>query len=268
MTTSETAFAGSLVGLYDQVLGPFMFEPFARETARRLEGVGGPVLEVCAGTGVVTRELDRLLPPEAAIVATDLNPPMLQQAAARLASPRVTWRMADALALPFEDAAFEAVVCQFGAMFYPDPAAGHREARRVLRPGGLYVLGVWDDLNSNPAAEAAHLALGAAFPDDPPLFFARTPYGHHDTRRLREALAAGGFADVAIDTVTLDAGRLTAEDLALGFCQGTPLRHEIEQRAPERLAEVTRAVAQALRERFGGGPIESTIQAHVIVARR
>lgn len=268
MTAGGTAFAGSLVGLYDRVLGPFMFEPFARETARRLDGVSGQVLEVAAGTGALTRELDRTLPAGAAIVATDLNPPMLDRAAARLTSPRVTWRQADALALPFADRTFDAVVCQFGVMFYPDPVAGHREARRVLKPGGLYVLAVWDDLPSNPVADVAHRAVGARFPDDPPLFFARTPHGHHDTARLRQALAAAGFAAPAIDTVTLDAGPFPAADLALGFCQGTPLRHDIEQRAPGGLAETTEAVAQALRARFGEGKIASTIQAHVIVAGR
>jgi SAM-dependent methyltransferase len=264
----ESAFAGSLVGHYDSVLGPFMFEPFARETARRLAGVRGPVLEVCAGTGALTRELDRILPPDATIVATDLNPPMLDQAAARLTSPRVTWRQADALALPFEDGAFDAVACQFGVMFYPDPVAGHREARRVLKPGGLYVLAVWDDLESNPVAEAVHQAVAACFPQDPPQFFARTPHGHHDIAKLREALAAGGFADAAVDTVTLEAGRFTADELAAGFCQGTPLRHEIEQRAAAGLGGTTGAVAEALRERFRAEKIASKIQAHVIAAGR
>ena len=268
MTVGDNLFAGSLVSLYDSVLGPFMFEPFARETARRLANFSGEVLEIAAGTGILTRELDRSLPAGASITATDLNPPMLEAAAERLRSPRVTWRPADALALPFEDEAFDAAVCQFGVMFYPDQVAGHREARRVLRPGGRYVLAVWDDLTSNPVADEVHRAVAAYFPDDPPQFFERVPHGHHDTGRLRQSLAAAGFADISIDTVTLDAGRLNGDQLAYGFCQGTPLRHEIEQRAGMDLAATTRAVAQSLRTRFGEGQIESEIQAHLIMANR
>jgi len=264
----DAVFAGSLVGRYDAVLGPFMFEPFARVTAERLAGVSGDVLEIAAGTGIVTRELDRALASDATLMATDLNRPMLDRAAERLNSPRVSWRQADALALPFEDASFDAVVCQFGVMFYPDQVAGHREAFRVLRPDGRYVLGVWDDLASNPVAGVVHQTAARLFLDNPADFLGRTPHGHYETRRLRAHLEAAGFHDIAIDTVTLDAARLTAQELAVGFCEGTPLRHELEQRSPTGIADASQAVEQALRTRFGDGPIASTIQAHVIVAER
>jgi SAM-dependent methyltransferase len=260
-------FSASIADLYDAILGPFMFEPFARETAGRLAGAGGEVLEIAAGTGILTRELDRVLGSAARITATDLNPPMLAVGAQKLSSSRVTWRPADALALPFADASFDAVVVQFGVMFYPDKVAGHVEARRVLRPGGRYVASVWDDLASNPVAQVVHEAAGACFPDDPPQFIARTPHGHHDAVRLLADMVAGGFADAAVETVTLAAGRLTAEELARGFCQGTPLRNEIVQRDEGRLGEVTAAVARALEARFGPGPIESPIQAHILTAR-
>jgi ubiquinone/menaquinone biosynthesis C-methylase UbiE len=268
MVVSDSVFAGQLPALYDAVLGPFMFEPFAHETARRFSGYSGAVLEIAAGTGIVTRALDRMLAAPAQLLATDLNPAMLEIAARRLASPRVRWRPADALALPFAAAAFDAVVCQFGVMFYPDPVAGHREAARVLRTAGRYVLAVWDDLAGNAVAETVHRCVGERFPDDRPQFLARTPHGHHDVEKLRRDLAAAGFADVGVDTVTLDAGRLTADQLALGFCQGTPLRHEIEARDPAGLATTTAVVAKALGARFGTGPVESTIRAHVVTAVR
>ena len=266
MAGGDNVFAGSIARLYDSVLGPFMFEPFARETASRFAGFTGEVLEVAAGTGILTRELDRRLAAPSHITATDLNPPMLELAAARLNSRRVVWRQADALALPFESQAFDAVVCQFGIMFYPDEIAGHREAARVLRSGGRYVLSVWDDLASNPVAETVHRAAAACFPNDPPQFFARTPHGRHDTDKLRRALAEAGFPDVSVETVMLAAGGLTADQLAVGFCQGTPLRHEIEERDQTGLAATTQAVAQSLCERFGQGRIQSTIQAHLITA--
>lgn len=264
MAVSETNFASAIADLYETVLGPYMFEPAARLTAARLAGFEGDVLEVAAGTGIVTRELDRSLAPGARLTATDLNPPMLEVAAARTRSPRVAWRQADAMALPFADAAFDAVVSQYGVMFYPDQVAGHREAWRVLRPGGRYLLGVWDDLAGNPVAEIVHNALAARFPDDPPLFFARTPHGHADTGKHVAALSEAGFTDIAVETATLDAGRFAAERLALGFCQGTPLRHEIVARAPTGLDTATAAVADALRARFGPGEFDSTIRTHLI----
>jgi hypothetical protein len=153
-------------------------------------------------------------------------------------------------------------------MFYPDPKAGHAEAARVLRPGGAYLLAVWDDLASNPVAEAVHASVAASFPDDPPEFFARTPHGHHDKAKLAADVGVSGFREIAIETVTLDAGRLDAEELARGFCQGTPLRNEIEARDNAGLARVTAELEQSLIRRFGPGPIESTIQAHVIIATR
>jgi ubiquinone/menaquinone biosynthesis C-methylase UbiE len=267
MATADNVFAEAIAELYDAVLGPFMFEPFARETAARLASTAGDVLEIAAGTGILTRQLDRVLGPGARIVATDLNPPMLAVGARKLASARVEWRQADALALPFADRRFDAVVVQFGVMFYPDKVAGHVEARRVLRPGGRYVVSVWDDLASNPVAQVVHQTAVACFPDDPPQFIARTPHGHHDAARLVADLVAAGFADAAVETVTLAAGRLTADELARGFCQGTPLRNEIVARDAGRLGEVTAAVARALEARFGPGPIESPIRAHILTAR-
>lgn len=268
MAAADQAFPTAVAEVYDAVLGPFMFEPFARETARRFAGFDGEMLEIAAGTGAVTRALDQALAPTARITATDLSPAMLATAAGRLASPRVAWRPADALALPFPDARFDAAVCQFGVMFYPDQAAGHREAARVLRPGGRYLFSVWGDLAGNPVAQAVHQAAGAFFPNDPPLFFARTPHGHHDLARHRRNLADAGFRDIAAETLTLDAGRLSAETLAAGFCQGTPLRGEIEARDPAALPAATAAVAQALRARFGDGDVESTICAHLIAGVR
>jgi ubiquinone/menaquinone biosynthesis C-methylase UbiE len=261
-------FAASIAELYDSILGPFMFEPFARETAARLDRFDGDLLEVAAGTGILTRELDRALGAAARITATDLNPPMLEVAAARSSAPRVTWRQADALDLPFTDRSFDAVVCQFGVMFYPDQARGHAEAGRVLRPGGRYVLSVWDDLASNPVAETIHEAVAASFPDDPPWFFARTPHGHHDKAKLCADLADAGFREIAVETLRLEAGRIGARDLARGFCQGTPLRAEIEARDAEGLVRVTAAAELALRRRFGDATIASPIQAHVLTARR
>jgi ubiquinone/menaquinone biosynthesis C-methylase UbiE len=225
------------------------------------------VLEVAAGTGVVTRALAPRLPGDARYVATDLNPPMLDFAAGRQPpDARIVWQVADALALPFAEASFDVVVCQFGAMFFPDRVAGHAEARRVLRDGGRYVCSVWDSLADNEFADEVNVAVAGAFPGDPPRFIERTPHGYHDTTLIRDELRRAGFATVEIETRADIARSTSPREVALAFCHGTPLRAEIESRAPQRLDEVTAIVADAVARRHGEGAVSSRIQAHIVVA--
>ena len=267
MTETDRVFAGSIPALYDRYLRPLIFEPYAGELARRVAAIApGRVLETAAGTGVLTRALVELLPATAGLVATDLNQAMLDFAAAQLPTPRVAWRQADALSLPFDDESFDVVACQFGAMFFPDKQAAYREARRVLRPGGLFVLSVWDRIAENEVADVVTEAVAALFPADPPRFLARTPHGYHDTAAIRGDLAAAGFTRLEVETVAHRSRAASHRDPAIGFCQGTPLRNEIEARDAARLAEATEAAAAAVMARFGAGPIDGKMQAHIVTA--
>jgi len=266
---TDKQFTGSIPGLYDRHLGPLIFEPYARDLAARLADLApARVLETAAGTGVATRALASALPPGVTIVATDLNRPMLDFAASRTGAANVAWRQADAQALPFDDGAFDAVACQFGAMFFPDKAAAYREARRVLRPGGRFLLNVWDRIERNELAHLVTEAVASLFPEDPPLFLARTPHGYHDADAILDELRAAGFAQVAIETVERRGWAPSPRHPAIGFCQGTPLRLEIEARGPGRLDEATDVAARAVAARFGDGPFDARMQAHVIVATR
>ncbi len=267
MAEADKLFAGSIPEIYDRHLGPLIFEPYARDLAGRMAGTGGLIVETAAGTGVLTRALVEAVAPDATVTATDLNQPMLDHAAQQLVAPRLSWRQADALRLPFEDGDVDVVVCQFGAMFFPDKVAGYREARRVLRPGGRFLFSVWDRLEENEITAAVHEAVADLFPDDPPSFLARAPHGYHDAARIREDLRAAGFEHVALETVTFRGRAPSAADPAIGFCQGCPLRHEIEGRDAGRLDEVTGLVTGEVARRFGRGPIEGRLQAHVITAR-
>src|SRR6516165_1055066 len=196
MATTDKLFAGSIPELYERFLVPLIFEPYACDLAKRVADTAPKdVLETAAGTGVLTRAMEARLPATVRIVATDLNQPMLDQAARRQAGdPRIEWRQADALALPFPAASFGVVVCQFGAMFFPDKVAGYKEARRVLRPGGHFIFNVWDRISENEFADVVTQALAVIFPNDPPRFMARTPHGYHDVERIREQLPAAALA--------------------------------------------------------------------------
>jgi ubiquinone/menaquinone biosynthesis C-methylase UbiE len=268
LTASDRVFAGSIPEIYDRFLVPLIFQPYARDLAARVAAVQPhDVLETAAGTGVLTRALAVMLPASARILATDLNQPMLDHAAARQPDDgRIAWRQADALALPFEDGAFDVVACQFGVMFFPDKVQGYREARRVLKPGGRFFFNVWDRISTNEFADVVTEALATVFPDDPPRFMARIPHGYHDASRVREELAAAGFAAISVDTVQDFSRALSAHGAAIAYCQGTPVRNEIETRDASRLEEATRRAAEWLARRFGSGPIEGLIQAHVFEA--
>ncbi len=262
MAGSDTGFTGSIPELYDTLLVPMIFEQPAADLARRVAAAAPEaVLETAAGTGVLTRVLAPLLPPGARYLATDLNQPMLDRAASRqppLAG--VDWRQADAMALPFPDATFDAVCCQFGAMFFPDRIAGFREARRVLRPGGRFLFSAWGRIEDNGFAARVTEAAAALFPDDPPRFLARTPHGYADPQTIRADLAAAGFAAADVETMQGTSAAPSARHVATAYCQGTPLSGELEALAPGRLAELTGRVAAALAETFGTGPVSAPIR--------
>jgi len=269
MSEIDQAFTGSIAEVYETYFVPLIFAPYARDLAARV-AAGSPrrVLEVAAGTGVVTRELRALLPPSVEIVATDLNQAMLD-VAAKVTSGAVEWRQADAMALPFADASFDAVVCQFGVMFLPDRANGFAELRRVLRPHGVLHFNVWDRLEENEFTDVATAALATMFPDDPPRFMARTPHGYHDVRAIARDLRAGGFGDSAtIETVAQRSRAPSPRHAAVALCAGSPLRSEIEARAPGRLDEAIEVCSAALARRFGPGAIDGKIQAHVVTVAR
>ena len=266
---SDTAFVGSIPDIYDDYLVPLIFEGYAEDLARRTALLGArDVLETAAGSGVVSRALARALAAEARITVTDLNPPMIHRARSRLADDaRFAWQACDAQDLPFADGAFDAVVCQFGAMFFPDRVRGYAEALRVLRCGGAFFFNMWYRIETSPFADVVTQATSDAFPGNPTQFLARTPHGHGDTTQIRMDLAAAGFRHVRIETVTLESTAQSARDVAVAYCQGTPLRGEIEARDALRLEEITDAAEAAVAARWGAGPVTAPITAHVIGAR-
>ena len=268
MAETDKVFAGSIPEIYDRFLVPLIFEPYALDLAGRIAAAAPHhVLETAAGTGVLTRATVPQLSESARMVATDLNPPMLDRAKTRQASDRrLTWQQADALKLPFEDRSFDVVACQFGVMFFPDKVQGYREARRMLKPGGRFMFNVWDKISENEFADVVTDTLAAIFPHDPPRFMARTPHGYHDPDKIRDELKAAGFARVAIDAKDSQSRASSPRHPAVAYCQGTPLRNEIEARDASRLDEATSNAADAIARRFGTGAVEGRIRAFVVTA--
>jgi ubiquinone/menaquinone biosynthesis C-methylase UbiE len=267
MATTDKNFTGSIPEFYDRLFVPLIFEPYAADIARRMTALRPRrILEVAAGTGVVTRAVAAALP-EAEIVATDLNQPMIDHAKSRQNAGRVTWQTADALALPFPDASFDAVICQFGVMFFPDKVKGYSEARRVLKNGGNYIFNVWDKIEANEFVDVIMRALADVFPNDPPQFMQRTPHGFHDNNIIRADLKKAGYQHITIEPMEATSRAESAKTAVIAYCQGSPLKLEIEQRGAPGLEAAMEKATEAVVRRFGSGPIEGKIRAYIVTAR-
>ncbi len=265
----DVAHARTIPPHYHRGIGQFLFEPFALHTAERIRArAPSTVLETACGTGIVTRRLREALADDALLVATDLNASMLA-VARRAVGPTssIAWTCADMSKLKFSDGEFDAVVCQFGLMSVPDKLAAVREARRVLRPGGSFLVTTWGPLERNPVVALAHRTLGAMFSDDPPLYLAGTSFaGHGDPDILTDLLVGGGFQDVVVDVVEKAASTPRAHDLALGLIESDPLIHELRLRDESWMPVAVNAVARAIRLQFGDAPVRGRITALVASA--
>jgi ubiquinone/menaquinone biosynthesis C-methylase UbiE len=268
MSASDTVFAGSIPAMYDRYMVPMLFRPYAEQTAERARALAPErILETAAGTGVVTQALHEAMP-EAQIVATDLNAPMLEQAARRIRADKVRFQESNALDLPFEDGSFDLVVCQFGIMFFPDKVKGNSEARRVLREGGSYLLVIWDRVERNLATKVAGAAVAELFPDEPAAFYERIPFRYHDRVLIETDLRAAGFGDIALEIIALRSRAASARDAAIGLVQGTPMRSEIEKHGPDALARATDSAAEALLRFEGPDGFDAPMSAHLVIAAK
>ena len=266
MSDSTAAFSGSIPRLYDQHLGPVLFEPYAADLAARLPaGEGLRLLEIACGTGIVTRRLRAALPDSATIVATDLNEGMFDYARVAVPAPGIVWQQADAQALPFPGASFDVVVCQFGFMFLPDKVQGFREARRVLAADGLLLANVWNSLAENPYALAIHETLARRFPADPPSFL-ETPYGYRVTRLL-EDMEEAGWNGVEATNLAFQSASPSARSFATGFALGSPLTHDLVVRGADP-AVIAEELEQALIPLGGNEPFLAELSASVVAAVR
>jgi ubiquinone/menaquinone biosynthesis C-methylase UbiE len=268
MASVDVRFSGSVPANYERYMVPLLFRPYAKVLAERAKSwQPRRILETAAGTGVVTAALSEALP-DAEIVATDLNQAMLDVAATHVSSANVQFRQADALELPFDDASFDLVVCQFGVMFYPDKVRGNAEARRVLRDGGHYLFAVWDRIERNSLSHLANESLRAAFPDNPPRFMERGPFSYFGREWIERDLRAAGFEQIDIETVELKSRSASAEDGARGLVYGSPMGVELEDYGPGALDRVYDDLSQAARQYEGPDGFEAPMSAHIVTATK
>jgi ubiquinone/menaquinone biosynthesis C-methylase UbiE len=267
--TDHAQFTASIPANYDSYLGPVIFDPYARDLAQRIgPHARGRILETACGSGIVTRRLLEALQPDAGLIATDLNPAMLDHARTAIGDdPRVSWEVADMCDLNFDSESFDAVVCQFGLMFAPDKAAAIREAHRVLVPGGRFLFNVWDALEKNRFAMIANDAITGFFPADPPTFY-QTPFGFHDRQLIRKLLESAGFSEISDVVVSTRSQSPSAEEFARGLVEGNPVINEIQARGGVSVDEVVKELAASITKKLGGRPVPVHLQAIVFEAQR
>ena len=269
MSDDPAGFTGKIPDHYNRGLVPMIFIDYAADMARRAVASNPRrMLETAAGTGIVTRALRDLLPPDAHLTATDLNPPMLNVARTKFRSgEQVEFKPADATALPFSDGTFDTIVCQFGVMFFPDKDKSYREVRRVLASGGRYLFNVWDSHRHNPFGRIAHDTAGRFFPADPPQFY-QVPFSYHQIDPIKESLIDAGFTDIRVAVVTLEKEIPDARVFAQGLVFGNPLIDQIRTRGgvdPDRIVD---AMTETLQREFGADPGRMPLQAIVFEASR
>lgn len=266
--SDDASFVGSIPQYYDQGLGPVIFVDCAADMARRAVATKpSRVLEIAAGTGIVTRALRDALPGDVQLMATDLNPPMLEIARTKFKTgERVDFAAADAMALPFPDNSFNTLVCQFGAMFFPDKDLAYREALRVLTPGGTYLLNVWDGHANNAFGRITHETVGRFFPTDPPQFH-RLPFSY-PFEPIKDSLVAAGFVDITAFVFRHEKDIPDPKRFAQGLVMGNPLIDQIRSRGGVDPELVIDGLVEAFGKEFGIKPMRMTLQALVFSAKK
>jgi len=265
MSENQDFFAGSIAEAYHRYLVPLIFDDYARDLAGRVRSpAGGKVLEIACGTGVLTSHLRRVLRDSTDLVATDLSPMMVEAAKANVGDGGgIAYQPADGTALPFDDATFDAVACQFGVMFYPDKGLGYREAARVLRPGGSFIFSVWDSLAHNRFCQFVHEKVVEMFSEDPPAFL-EIPFGYYDIAEIKSELQRAGFEKIEISVLPAESSAPSARDVALALITGSPLASQLAEMGVAE--ESFETVEAALVDAFGAGEVRAPMQSISIVA--
>ncbi len=267
MTLLDRITPDLMLAAHDRFFAPCVLSPFADDLARRVARLNnGPLLEIAAGTGVLTDAIASTLSAGMTIVATDPSGATVDYATKKSGMARVVWQLADPHDLPFRDATFGIVTCQFRMAALGDPVDVFKQVRRIMKKGARFVFNVPGALQQNPVADCLQAAMDELFPANPPRFIADGLHGYADNAMIDDDLTHAGFTEAIYTVVDLPLVAASANEVATGYCLGTSLRDELEQRTRGDLEGAVRAATLALQDHFGSGPIESSMRAHVISA--
>jgi len=262
------SFTGSIPSNYDEYLGPMFFEDYALDICSRIYVSNAKsVLELCCGTGRVTRHIRKTLLPTTRFVASDLSPDMLKVARERVVDSGIDWQIVDAQQIPYGANEFDLVICCFGFMLVPEKAKAFAETLRVLRPGGTLLMSTWDTLERNEASFVFRSIIKQELGDCLPETY-RLPFALNDPEEVRNELSAAGFSDVVVEVVEKKSVCETAKLAAYGLVHGGSLYNEIIKHGTERLNSILERVEKELARKYGVAPMAAPMSALITQASK
>jgi SAM-dependent methyltransferase len=220
-TTSGFQLGRGVPEQYQTFVAPLM-KPFVDALVGSTVRPGDAVLDVACGTGFATRVAAHTTGPLGSVAAIDINPGMLEEARRHLVEHdiAVEWRQASALELPFDDASFDAVICQQGLQFFPDPVVGLKEMHRVLRPGGRIGATVWAPVDRSPYLAAQRRVLQTTIGLDASVFDQACPPGGEAA--LLDWEAHAGLANFDVQSIERDIELPTFASFIPGHLRALP----------------------------------------------
>jgi SAM-dependent methyltransferase len=251
---------------YERLLAPAIFESWTHRVANAA-GIqpGQRVLDVACGTGVLARTVADRVDPGGSVAGIDLNPAMLT--VARRIAPGIEWREGQAESLPYPDRSFDAVVSQFGLMFFTDRAAALREMMRVLAPGGRMAVAVFDSLDNIPAYSTMVTVLQKVVGDGAARAL-ESPFVLGDTGELLALFHEAGIESPAIESCEGTEGFPSVEDMVLADVKGWfPLAGiRVDETTLQNLVAESRAALEPYV--LSTGEVEFPVGVHIVIAKK
>lgn len=261
MTENAWQVSAEAAEVYEAKFVPAIFAEWAPRIAGAAGiGPGQRVLDVACGTGVVARECARR---GAEVTGLDLNEGMLS--VARRISPEIDWRQGDASDVPFEDGSFDAVVCQFGLMFFPEREKSLAEQWRVLAPGGRLAVSTWDAIEQIPIY-VAMVGLIERHAGGDAAQALRAPFWLGDTTNLTNVFSAAGIADFEIDTHAGTERFASVDEFVEIEIKGSPLANAFDDDSYAALLADARVELPSYRK--GEKDFEFPTSAHIVRAKK
>lgn len=261
MTENAWQVSAEAAEVYEAKFVPAIFAEWAPRIAGAAGiGPGQRVLDVACGTGVVARECARR---GAEVTGLDLNEGMLS--VARRISPDIDWRQGDASDVPFEDGSFDAVVCQFGLMFFPEREKSLAEQWRVLAPGGRLAVSTWDAIEQIPIY-VAMVGLIERHAGGDAAQALRAPFWLGDTTNLTNVFSAAGIADFEIDTHAGTERFASVDEFVEIEIKGSPLANAFDDDSYAALLADARVELPSNRK--GEKDFEFPTSAHIVRAKK
>lgn len=269
MSEEVYKISGNDASNYEEHLGPLVFEPAAKALMTHINGLqANSILEIAAGTGRLTKHLREKFPAPAKLVATDINPDMLELAQQQLNDPSITFQLADAQQLPFAAPSFDLVVNQFGLMFLPDKQGGINEAFRVLQPGGHFVFTTWDHAPNMPLFKLLinDIIIPLFKGEDTGRFY--TPFALHHPDQLNDYLEQAGFAHHKVEMMSFKGQADSPQHIVTSYFLKHPLGREVKEKFPTVFDSVANELEQRLTQQFGPGPFEIELRALIGIGQK